>query len=544
MKVLVIGGGGREHAIVWSLCRSARVTEVVCSPGNAGIAQMRVQNGDSPVRCVPVNTGDLAAMLSVVQAERPDLTVVGPELPLSLGLVDKLMRKGFRVFGPKQAAARLETSKSFAKEFMQRHRIPTAAHAICTSLDEVRQELPRFTAPIVVKADGLAAGKGVVICQTHLQAEQTAVQMFSGALLGAAETYVVLEEFLTGEEISFFALCDGKHAIALAAAQDHKRVGEGDTGPNTGGMGAYTGDGLLTAPMEHWLLKNVAQRVVDEMALEGAPFHGILFCGMMMVPPPRNQPDGATLPMVLEFNTRFGDPETQAILVRLQTDIVDLFDAAIDGTAHKLAIKMKPGASACVIAASGGYPGKYASGLPIAGLDSVHDPDTVVFHSGTAAAGGGAIVTAGGRVLGVTAVSGQLRPHPPRRCRTRWTRPTARSTESRSRECSSAATSAGGRCATGCETHPPASPRAAAHLIQFELRCNRTTGRPARPCKPRWLDSDFSFSFDEYYDSRADGLPRPARHQRGPRRARAGLRQTSPPRHGDPHLRTGGRGEA
>jgi phosphoribosylamine--glycine ligase len=225
--------------------------------------------------------------------------------------------------------------------------------------------------------------------------------MFSGVLLGAEETEVVIEEFLDGEEVSFFALCDGKHAVALAAAKDHKRVGEGDTGPNTGGMGAYTGDGLLSKPMEQWLLKNVAQRVVDEMALEGAPFKGILFCGMMMVP----QKDGTTQPMVLEFNTRFGDPETQAILVRLETDIVDLFEAAIDGTANKLEIRMRPGASVCVIAASGGYPGKYASGLPIAGLDSVRDPDVVVFHSGTAEKDG-AMVTAGGRVLGVTAISG------------------------------------------------------------------------------------------------------------------------------------------
>jgi phosphoribosylamine--glycine ligase len=284
---------------------------------------------------------------------------------------------------------------------MQRHNIATAPHAVCTSLAEVRQELPRFSLPIVVKADGLAAGKGVVICHTHLQAEQTAAQMFSGVLLGAAETYVVLEQFLHGEELSFFALCDGKHAVALAAAQDHKRVGEGDTGPNTGGMGAYTGDGLLSATMEQWLLKNVVQRVVDEMALEGSPFHGILFCGMMMVP----QHDGTTLPMVLEFNTRFGDPETQAILVRLQTDIVDLFDAAIDGSVNKLTIQMWPGTSVCVIAASEGYPGKYPSGLPISGLDAVLVQDTVVFHSGTAAQDG-AIVTAGGRVLGVTAVSG------------------------------------------------------------------------------------------------------------------------------------------
>jgi len=398
MKVLVIGGGGREHAIVWALAKSARVTEIVCAPGNAGITQI--------ARCVPVDVGNLAEMVAVTQAERPALTVIGPELPLSLGIVDELQRLGFRVFGPTQAAARLETSKSFAKEFMQRHEIPTAAHAICTSIEEVLEELPRFAAPIVVKADGLAAGKGVVICQTHMQAEQAAAQMFSGALLGTAETYVVLEEFLDGEEVSFFALCDGKHAVALAAAQDHKRIGEGDTGPNTGGMGAYTGDGLLSQAMQQWLLKNVAQVVVDEMALEGTPFHGILFCGMMMVPPRRGEPNGATQPMVLEFNTRFGDPETQAILMRLQTDIVDLFDAAIDGTANKLDIRMAPGASVCVIAASGGYPGKYAPGLPISGLDAVQQPGTVVFHSGTAAKDG-AIVTAGGRVLGVTAAAAQ-----------------------------------------------------------------------------------------------------------------------------------------
>jgi len=393
MKVLVIGGGGREHAIVWALSKSARVTEIVCAPGNAGIAQT--------ARCVTADIGNLAAMVAVAQAERPDLTVIGPELPLSLGIVDALQRLGHRVFGPTQAAAQLETSKSFAKEFMQRHEIPTAAHAVCTSLDEVVQELPRFSVPLVVKADGLAAGKGVVICGSHFEAEQAAAQMFSGALLGTAETYVVIEEFLDGEELSFFALCDGKHAVYLAAAQDHKRIGEGDTGPNTGGMGAYTGDGLLSEPMQRWLLQHVAQVVVDEMAMEGAPFHGILFCGMMMVP----QANGTIQPMVLEFNTRFGDPETQAILMRLQTDLVHLFDAAIDGTAHQLHMRMAPGASVCVIAASGGYPGTYPTGLPISGLGAATDPGTVVFHSGTALKDG-SIVTAGGRVLGVTAAAG------------------------------------------------------------------------------------------------------------------------------------------
>ena len=382
------------------MAKSAQVTEIVCAPANAGIAQLRLGPTDQLVRSLPVNVGDLAALLAIVEAEQPDLTVVGPELPLSLGLVDQLQKRGLRAFGPTQAAARLESSKAFAKDFMQRHGIPTAAYAICRSLDDVRSALPRFADAVVVKADGLAAGKGVVICQNHAEAEQAAAEIFSGALLGTAETELVLEEFLDGEELSFFALCDGKHAVALAAAQDHKRIGEGDTGPNTGGMGAYTADGLMSAELEQWLLANVAQPVVDKMANEGSPFHGILFCGMLMA----RQPDGSTKPMVLEFNARFGDPETQAILVRLESDIVNLFNASIDGTADRLAIKLRPGASVCVIAASGGYPGKVVNGKRIAGLDLANDPDTVVFHSGTTAQDG-AVVTAGGRVLAVTSVS-------------------------------------------------------------------------------------------------------------------------------------------
>ena len=391
MKVLVIGGGGREHAVVWSLLKSSRVNEVVCAPGNGGISRI--------ARCVPLDVNNLASMVQTVETERPDLTVIGPEVPLSLGIVDELTRRNFRVFGPAQAAARLESSKAFAKEFMERHGIPTAAYAVCTSLDEVREQLDSFALPVVVKADGLAAGKGVVICETRLQAEEAAAQMFSGAMLGTHETEIVLEEFLTGDELSFFALCDGKRAVPIASAQDHKRVGEGDTGPNTGGMGAYSTDNLATPAMREWLTEHVAQKVVDGMASEGNPFKGILFCGIMM------SPRG---PMVLEFNTRFGDPETQAILLRMETDVLDLFNASIDGTADGLDIKMRPGASVCVIAASGGYPGKYAVGKAIHGLPDQPSDNVVVFHSGTAIKDG-QLVTAGGRVLAITSMAADLR---------------------------------------------------------------------------------------------------------------------------------------
>jgi phosphoribosylamine---glycine ligase len=392
MKVLVIGGGGREHAIVWAFRKSPQVTEILCAPGNGGIAQL--------ARCIPVDPGNLHEMVNIVAIEQPALTVIGPELPLSVGIVDELTKRGFRVFGPTQDAAKLETSKAFSKEFMQRHAIPTAAYALCTTLNEVREELPRFSVPVVVKASGLAAGKGVVICNTHLEAEETAAQMFNGTLLGICETEIVLEEFLTGEELSFFALCDGTHAIEIASAQDHKRIGEGDTGPNTGGMGAYSTDGIVTPAMRQWLLHNVAQKVVDGMKSEGTPFKGILFCGIMMTP---------RGPMVLEFNTRFGDPETEAILLRLETDIVDLFNASIDGTVNQLTIRMRPGASVCVIAASEGYPGKYASDKPITGFPSADQQieDVVVFHSGTAMKDE-QIVTAGGRVLAVSAVAPNL----------------------------------------------------------------------------------------------------------------------------------------
>ncbi len=390
-KILVIGGGGREHALVWALRRSARVSEVVCAPGNAGIADL--------ARCVPLDSNDLDATVALAVAEQPDLVVVGPEVPLSLGLVDALQQLGIRAFGPTREAAQLETSKVFAKEFMRRNDIPTAAYALCTTPDEVTAAVRDFTIPVVVKADGLAAGKGVVICRTHAEAEAAAAQMFSGELLGAEVSSVVIEEFLAGEELSFFALCDGRTAVPIAAAQDHKRVGEGDTGPNTGGMGAYSTDGLMGPEMRAWLTENVAQKVVTGMLDQWSEFRGILFCGMMLVP----NGDGTVRPTVLEFNTRFGDPETEALMLRLETDLLDILEAAVDGTASALDVKLRPGASACVVAASGGYPGKYTSGRAISGLEGVPE-DVVAFHCGTAERDG-SVVTAGGRVLAITASS-------------------------------------------------------------------------------------------------------------------------------------------
>jgi phosphoribosylamine--glycine ligase len=389
-KVLVIGGGGREDAIVWALSRSPQVGEIVCAPGNGGIARR--------ARCVSVDQASFTDLLRVVLAEQPELTIVGPELPLSLGIVDELQRRGMRVFGPTQAAAMLETSKAFAKNFMQRHGIPTARYAVCRSLDDVKRELKDLPPAVVVKADGLAAGKGVILCASHDEAVHAAQGIFSGDLLGTAGAQLVLEELMEGPEISFFALCDGATAIPLACAQDHKRIGEGDTGLNTGGMGAYSTDELMSEEMRAWVMERVALPTVRGMQAEGTPFTGILFIGLMMTA------DG---PKVLEFNTRFGDPETQTLMMRLESDILDMFNAAIDGRVSELRVQWKPGAAACVVAASGGYPGKFANGFAVHGLDVQHN-GVEVFHAGTALRDG-TIVTAGGRVLGVTAADVDLR---------------------------------------------------------------------------------------------------------------------------------------
>ena len=391
MKVLILGSGGREHALAWAVKRSPRVTEVVCAPGNGGIAQI--------ARCVPVDLKDVAAMVRLAGAEQPGLTIVGPELPLSLGIVDALQERGLRVFGPTRAAAMLESSKGFAKRFLQRHNIPTASYAVCVNLAEVEKAVESFHAPIVVKADGLHAGKGVIICESRHAAIEAAKDLLSGKLLGETEQHILIEEYLEGDEISFLCLSDGKNVVPLAPAQDHKRIGEGNTGPNTGGMGVYSTDTMLDAGMTEWILRHIAVPTIYGMASEDAPFIGVLYCGLMMT---------ARGPQVLEFNARFGDPEAQAILLRLESDLVDALEACVDGKLAETELRWSPGASACIVASSAGYPGSYKTGLPITGLeDAARVPGVQVFHSGSSQLDG-QLLTAGGRVLGVTAAAPTL----------------------------------------------------------------------------------------------------------------------------------------
>jgi phosphoribosylamine---glycine ligase len=391
MKVLVIGGGGREHALVWKLRQSPRVSQVYCAPGNAGIA--------AEAECLPADVKNLDSLLALAARVKPDLTIVGPELPLQLGVVDEFTRRGYRIFGPTKAAAKLESSKSFAKEFMQRYHIPTAHYAICDRPEDVSDALPHFHMPVVVKADGLAAGKGVVICRSKDEASTVAAEMLSGKMLGEAGSRVVIEECLKGEELSFLVLSDGERVAALAAAQDHKRVGEGDTGANTGGMGAYSTEAMVDAQMQNWLLQHIARLVVAGMKAEGAEYKGVLYCGLMMT---------ARGPMVLEFNCRFGDPETQPVLMRLESDLLEALEASIDGRVSEGDFRWSADASVCVVMASGGYPGTFEMGKKISGLEDAERVAGVkVFHAGTTKHDD-AYFTAGGRVLGVTARAGNL----------------------------------------------------------------------------------------------------------------------------------------
>ena len=391
MKVLVLGSGGREHALAWKLRQSPRITQLYCAPGNGGIAD--------EAECLAADLRSLDSVVALATRLQPDLTVVGPELPLTLGVVDEFARRGWPVFGPTQAAARLESSKSFAKEFLQRHHIPTAPFAICDSIEQVRNALGHFHTPVVVKADGLAAGKGVVIAKSKDEAAGVAAEMLSGKMLGEAGTRVVVEECLKGDELSFLVFSDGERVVPLVAAQDHKRVGDGDTGPNTGGMGAYSTRDIVDEQMRDWLVHHIAQPVVAGMKAEGAEFKGVLYCGLMMT---------ARGPMVLEFNCRFGDPETQPILMRLESDLVEAIEASIEGRMSEGDFKWSADAAVCVVIASGGYPGTYAVGKRIDGLEEASAVEDVkVFHAGTSKRDG-VYYTAGGRVLGVTARAASL----------------------------------------------------------------------------------------------------------------------------------------
>jgi phosphoribosylamine--glycine ligase len=391
MKVLVIGGGGREHALVWKIAQSPLVSKVFCAPGNPGIGQLAVN--------VPLKVDDLDGLLEFARTHRIDLTVVGPELPLSLGIVDRFEAAGLTIFGARQNAAIIEASKAFSKDLMKKYDVPTAFYEVFTEIEPALAYIDRHGAPIVVKADGLAAGKGVIVARTVAEAKAAVTDMLSGNAFGAAGARVVVEEFLDGEEASFLAFTDGKIIIPLASAQDHKPVFDDDQGPNTGGMGAYSPAPVVTPAVHETAMDKVMRRAIDGMAAEGRPYRGVLYAGLMVK-------DGEV--KTLEFNARFGDPECQPLLMRLQSDLVPVLIACARGDLSGVELEWHDQAAVCVVMASGGYPGDYAKGFPIGGLDrAAAIDDLVVFHAGTAEQGD-CIVNSGGRVLGVTARAATL----------------------------------------------------------------------------------------------------------------------------------------
>ncbi len=387
MKVLVVGSGGREHALVWKIAQSPLVKKVFCAPGNPGISEL-AEN-------VPIKVDDLQGLLDFARKEGIGLTVVGPELPLSLGIVDLFEEHGLKVFGARKNAAVIEASKAFSKDLMKKYNVPTAAYEVFTEIDPALAFIDSVGVPIVIKADGLAAGKGVVIAQTREEAVDTVNDMLSGKTFGSAGARVVIEEFLRGEEASFLAFTDGKNIVPLASAQDHKAVFDGDKGPNTGGMGAYSPAPVVTPAIHEKVMEEVMRRTVDGMATEGRPYRGVLYAGLMI--------DGDSI-KTLEFNARFGDPECQPLLMRMKSDIVPVLMAVADGDISRVSIEWHDKAAVCVVMASQGYPGDYRKGDEISGLDKAAElRDLFVFHAGTAMRDG-KYVTSGGRVLGVTAL--------------------------------------------------------------------------------------------------------------------------------------------
>ncbi len=393
MKVLVVGSGGREHALCWKIAQSPLVSRVYCAPGNPGIS--RLGKGET----VPIAPRDFEGLAAFIEEKDIGLTVVGPEDPLVAGLADCLAERGETVFGPSAAAARLEGSKAFAKNFMARHGIPTATAEVFDNADDARRYVSAHGAPVVIKADGLAAGKGVTVARTLEDALGAVSLIMEQRVFGDAGAKVVVEDFLEGEEASILALCDGERVVPLPSSQDHKPVFDGDKGPNTGGMGAYSPAPVVTPALEREILDTILRPVVEGMAAEGSPYRGVLYAGLMITK------EG---PRVVEFNVRFGDPETQAVLPRLDCDIVPALIACAEGLLDTVTLSCAPRPCVTVVMASGGYPGAYEKGKRITGIDEAQsDPDVIVFHAGTASQSG-ALVTSGGRVLNVTAMADTL----------------------------------------------------------------------------------------------------------------------------------------
>ncbi|HVG01674.1 MAG TPA: phosphoribosylamine--glycine ligase [Nitrospira sp.] len=392
MKILIVGSGGREHALVWKISQSPRKPQIFCTPGNAGMEGLAT--------CLPFKADDLIGLRDFALKEHIDLTVIGPEAPLALGIADEFRKARLKIFGPTKAAARLESSKSFSKEIMTANRIPTARARSFERMDEALAYLDEQPVPIVVKADGLAQGKGVVVATTREEATQAVRDAMEKSLFGQAGHRVLIEEFLDGEELTIMAFTDGKTVVPMVPAQDHKRVGDGDTGLNTGGMGAYAPAPVATTALREQVTREILQPTVDALARLGCPFQGVLYAGLMLV---------KNVPYVLEFNARMGDPETEVVLPLLQTDLIDVMEAVVEHRLDQLTVEWRGDAAVCVVMTSPGYPGSYQTGLPIQGLTSLpSDRRVIVFHAGTKK-DAECLVTAGGRVLAVTAWGPSLR---------------------------------------------------------------------------------------------------------------------------------------
>jgi phosphoribosylamine--glycine ligase len=391
MKLLVLGSGGREHALAWKLHESQHMEELYCAPGNAGIAQ--------EAECLPVDLSDTRAIVALAKQLCADLTIVGPEAPLVAGVVDEFEKEGLAIIGPRKAAARLEGSKIFAKEFMRRHGIPTARFEVAEDVEQARNALARFPLPVVVKADGLAAGKGVVVACNSEQAQQAVEDFMVRKTLGSAGDRLLIEECLTGEETSFIVLTDGRGILPLVPTQDHKALLDGDQGPNTGGMGAFSDDSILTEPQHDEILRSIVAPTLVGMEMEGSPYRGFLYFGLMMTP---------AGPMVLEYNVRLGDPETQPIIMRLRSDLADLLMASREGRLATLDVHWSPNPAVCVVLTSNGYPGKPDLDKTIAGFEAVETLGGVkIFHAATRVKDR-RLYTSGGRVMGVTAIAQDL----------------------------------------------------------------------------------------------------------------------------------------